>query len=310
MEEKLISVIVPVYNVEDYIEKCIRSILNQTYTYFELLIINDGSKDNSFSLAKSFRDRRIRVFDQENMGLSAARNKGLENAKGEYITFIDADDYVSNRYLELLLKGILEYHTRMSVCEFKRVYENDIVEVKKEVQNPDYLKISQDVIFNHMFTSGAVKFVTSWGTLYHRSLWEHLRFPEGRIHEDEFVFHRLYYQADYVVLVKEELYYYLQRKNSLVRRGGRFIPNGDRVFALLDRLHFFEEFNIEPITKVRAALLNELIYFLKLKCESLNCDLYLSEFKKLNQKEIPIRSKLKFNGYYILFMIRKKLCIV
>lgn len=101
------TVIVPVYNAEEYLDRCIESILNQTFTNYELLLVNDGSKDNSLQILRKFEkiDKRITVFTQENQGVSVARNQGIENAKGEYICFIDSDDWVENDYLENLYKN-------------------------------------------------------------------------------------------------------------------------------------------------------------------------------------------------------------
>ena len=123
----MISVIVPVYNVEKYIERCVESVLAQTHKEFELILVDDGSTDLSGEICEKLKtkDNRIRVFHQENKGLSAARNKGLIEAAGEYITYIDSDDYVDAFYLEVLHQNAVQYHADISVCGYQRVWENN-----------------------------------------------------------------------------------------------------------------------------------------------------------------------------------------
>ncbi len=116
-DQNLISVIVPVYNVEDYLEECINSILSQTYTNLEILIVDDGSMDNSLAIIQEFsqRDSRITIFTKENGGLSSARNRAIDEAKGEYLTFIDSDDYIEENYIEYLMKSLIDNEADISI---------------------------------------------------------------------------------------------------------------------------------------------------------------------------------------------------
>lgn len=126
-DDLLISVIIPVYNAEKYLEQCLNSIKNQTYKNFEVIIVNDGSKDNTDSICKKFAqsDSRFRYFSKENGGVSSARNFGLDNANGHYITFIDGDDWVEHNHLEILIKSITENNSDIAICSYKE-FDNNI----------------------------------------------------------------------------------------------------------------------------------------------------------------------------------------
>ncbi len=135
MNKPLISIIVPVFNSEKYISRCINSILEQTYGNFELIIINDGSKDKSLKICEEYqkKDRRIKVFNQENKGQAFARNVGLDNAKGEYISFIDSDDYVHSRFLEYLYNALISSDSDISMCYHKKHFLDQMFYVKKNI---------------------------------------------------------------------------------------------------------------------------------------------------------------------------------
>ena len=144
----LISIIVPVYNVEKYLNRCIESIVAQTYTNLEIILVNDGSPDNSAQICESWRekDNRITILHKENGGLSDARNKGLEVANGEYVSFIDSDDFVHSLYIEALYTMCKNTNTKIAVCNFRRFEKDDIKE-------NDRLKIDIKVINTKVLTS-------------------------------------------------------------------------------------------------------------------------------------------------------------
>ena len=127
MDEKLISVIVPVYNVERYLRQCIESITNQSYKNLQIILIDDGSKDNSGKICDEYaeKDKRVEVIHKENTGVSAARNTGLDNAKGEWITFVDADDWVEKNFCEILIKKATENESDCIACGYNKVYCNN-----------------------------------------------------------------------------------------------------------------------------------------------------------------------------------------
>ena len=149
-ENPLVTIVVPMYNVEKYIEKCINSLLNQTYQNIEIIIINDGTKDNSLAIAerKAKEDRRIKIISQPNQGLSAARNTGIDNASGDYICFVDSDDFIHTDYVKLLLECILENDVDISVCNFFYIDEQGNTWKRKEKEK------DRKIFFFYIYTTG------------------------------------------------------------------------------------------------------------------------------------------------------------
>lgn len=223
MDQSLISVIVPVYNVKPYLARCLDSLLKQTHTNFELLLVNDGSKDGSAFILEEYakKDSRIRVIHQENMGVSAARNRAIDEAKGSYITFIDSDDFVEDFYLEHLYQAavssdsdiaatnfssfneerqsFLFYHTKESY--FQKVYSvQEWMDLEGDMKNNMHLA----------FTFSPLK-------LFKRELFGDIRYPVGRLREDDATIYKLYLKANQIHFTNEGSYYYSQRAEGLSR---------------------------------------------------------------------------------------------
>ena len=240
MTEETISVIVPVYNVEAYLEKCVRSVLAQSCGDFELLLIDDGSKDGSGAVCDRLaaEDERIRVIHQENRGLAAARNRGLGEAKGGYIIFLDSDDYWDGGVLEALRDGLKAAGAGIALFPLLYVDEEGKALPSPEMPKPD--RYTRDEILHLLCHDGSVQLVTAVNRLSEKRLWKTLRFPEGRYHEDEFTAHRLFAACPEFVLLERPYYYYVQRGGSITRTDSpeRFL---DRVDAFLDRAVFLEE---------------------------------------------------------------------
>ena len=212
MEEK-ISVIVPVYNVEAYLERCVESILKQTYTNFELLLINDGSTDQSGELCDqlALRDQRIRVIHKENGGLSDARNRGIDEASSDLIGFIDSDDYIDEDMYETLYSHLRKSNADLSMCGhydvFHQIPEKQVSEIKTwELSSEEAIK---------MVMEAKILSVTAVNKLYKKELFNHLRFEVGKIAEDAFIMIRLLDQCQKVVATNEKKYYYVHRENSI-----------------------------------------------------------------------------------------------
>lgn len=213
----MISVIVPVYNVEKYLSKCIKSIREQTYTDFELILVDDGSPDNCGKMCDEYaqKDDRITVIHKENGGLSSARNAGLEYAfkgKSEYVTFIDSDDRIHPRFFELMLKSIYESNVKISVCNFERT--EDILSfdfppcenVSGELVTPEELLINHTWNYNY-----------AWGKIYKKSLFLDVRFPEGKNFEDVFTTYKTLYKCESLVFLNEPLYCYFKNEEGITR---------------------------------------------------------------------------------------------
>ncbi len=214
----LISVIIPIYKVEYYIHKCIDSVLNQSYKNLEIILVDKGPPDRCGGICDEYAmvDNRIKVIHKENGGLSDARNVGIESATGSYITLIDGDDWIHNKYIEKLYKLIKIKNADIAVCNFIKTYTENVPQVEDEIiicefSNIEALKQLTDKYY--------IQMVVAWGKLYKKELFEHIRYPLGKTHEDEFTTHKLLFKASKIVFTTEPLLYYRQRKDSIM--GGR-----------------------------------------------------------------------------------------
>ena len=209
-----VSIIIPVYNVKEYLRRCFESILDQTFSAYEVIVVDDGSTDGGGLLCDELgaRDARVRVFHQENGGLSAARNAGLARARGEYIAFLDSDDYVMPNFLERLLKTAETQNADIVMCQYQILLPNGKILFKHPGRNqvlsaPQAIRrLYRDVSVHHF----------AWNKLYKRALFFEAGFSfPSMIFEDIASVHELFHQADKVVFIQDILYNYCQRKNSL-----------------------------------------------------------------------------------------------
>lgn len=234
-----ISIIVPVYKVEKYLKRCVDSILKQTYPYFELILVDDGSPDTCPAMCDEFaeQDNRIIVIHKNNGGLSDARNAGLNIATGEYIGFVDSDDYIAPQMYEVLLKRLLNDSADMAICNYARVDESC-----KKIENTMFLQPAQNKCFeqnefiNELLQPYGGYFVVAWNKLYKKEIFDTLRFPFGKQHEDEFVIHHVIAKSKKITCVEDELYFYLQREGSIMAQkfNVKFMDYGE---ALIDRYY-------------------------------------------------------------------------
>ena len=213
-----VSVIVPVYRVEAYLEKCVLSILGQDMADFELILVDDGSPDACGEMCDRFaaQDSRVRCIHKENGGLSDARNAGIDAARGEYLSFVDADDYVEPTYLSYLL-SLIQAVPGCKVCQ-----ANHFVE-RNGKRSPVYPE-EETTVFSVHDAFEAVLYhdrvdVSAWGKLYHRSVFDTLRFPKGRLYEDTYVFGDVLGATPSYVYGGRPQYHYVQRESSIVNQG-------------------------------------------------------------------------------------------
>lgn len=204
----MISVIVPIYNVEAYLKQCIDSIITQTYTDLEIILIDDGSTDNSGEIADSYSDKRIKVFHTSNHGLSAARNIGIDNAHGEYLFFVDSDDWLEEDILESALNKMCE----SDILCIGVINESDLKSVFSPIEPCVYYGgEALDALLNDKILN------VVWNKLYRKECFSNLRFPEGRICEDMATTYKLLRNASSVKLIDEYGYHYRIRRGSLSR---------------------------------------------------------------------------------------------
>ena len=236
-----ISIIVPVYKVEQYLPKCINSILKQTYQDIELILVDDGSPDNCGNLCDDYakKDSRVCVIHKENGGLSSARNAGLEIVSGAYIMFVDSDDYIALDMVETLYQRMLQDDSDMVVCGKQRVDEQGRLLSGGEgghAQNGTY---TAEEFYPLLFSCS----VEAWGKLYKRTAFDDIRFPVGKLHEDVFVTYKTVEKCTKISVLEEKLYYYLQRDNSIIHacyHKGRL----DEAEAFLNAQKFLLERNL------------------------------------------------------------------
>ena len=255
MERIAVSVIVPIYNTRPFLEECVRSILNQQFSEpFEVLLVDDGATDGCDVLCDELaaQDRRIRVFHQENQGLSGARNTGIDAARGRYYAFVDADDVVHPGYLQALYDACETHDAYMAICAVEDVNEDGSSQDPPEYTLPAEtgVFVGKDLL-NRFYAPNGTYYTVAWNKLYRAEVWKLLHYPEGRLHEDDFVAHRLFWRCDKVVCLDAPLYNYRLRKGSICRtemKPGAF----DAVDGLADRYRFLVE-NSAPRDTVDAA---------------------------------------------------------
>lgn len=298
-DRPLISVIIPVYNAEKYLNRCVDSILNQSYENLEIILVNDGSTDLSFSICNDYLkvDKRIKLINKINQGAAQARNTGLDFAKGEYITFVDSDDLISREAIEKLYIGATENNCDIAVCGFCTCYENQKIDFSEKNKN-----IKHDVFYgndtlNLFGWANQVSANSIWAKLYKAELFEEIRFPEFRTAEDLFVAFKLYHKANKMFVTNERMYYYICRQGSLMH--GEKLNTNDTV-SVCDKLIAYCDSNVTDEVQKRKMI--DLL--LKIKADTILEDYYYSVKRKIRGSELKyikelyykIRPQLKDEG--------------
>lgn len=236
----LISIVVPIYNVEKYLEKCLNSILEQTYGEFELILVDDGSTDCSGEIADKYalKDERIIVFHKENEGLAATRNYGIEKAKGEYICFIDSDDWIENTYLEYLSNLAKEYLADVVICDF---IKNDGTGVITQPSKEEIVEETGYEAIANIYTQNYLRYVVAWNKLYRRSIFDNVKYMSGIIHEDEAICGDIYCACSKVIRTNYIFYNYRVNNNTSIMSSEYSLKRLDILKALENRMSLFEK---------------------------------------------------------------------
>lgn len=213
MEYQLVSVIVPVYNREKEIDRCVTSVLNQTYPNLELILVDDGSADSSLAICKSYSDsdKRVRVFHQENSGVSSARNLGIQNAKGEYLTFVDSDDYIAPDYVEKLYLVLVNNSCNVSMCNYSVVNEKN--EEKKITMCDDGVMSSKELMEDVLYGRDEAAFC--WGKMWKKDFITKLFRKYAYCEDTLFFAENLSSKIERIATVKKSLYFYVKHENSV-----------------------------------------------------------------------------------------------
>lgn len=283
MDNCLISIIVPVYNVSKYLEKCVQSLIVQEYKNIEIILVDDGSTDGSGELCDVLakEDERIKVIHKQNGGLSSARNAGIKFCSGDYIGFVDSDDYIEPQMYSKLMCALKKNNADMVLCGFKCVDENG--EVLEKIDGVRTELLSQEDMFDRIDTKNQKYwcYVIAWNKLYSRAIFDNVLFPEGRIHEDEFIIHHIISNCNLIVSLEDELYYYVQRKGSITATTFN-AKRLDEVDAFLDRYFFYKNRKCNKRAKTVLRALYNILY-------NFYADKNAQEYRSLiNEKSIVI----------------------
>ena len=306
---ELITVIINVYNRENLISKCLESVINQTYKNLEILIVNDGSTDNTLKICESFKDERIRIITTENMGLSMSRNIGIDNAKGEYLYFVDSDDIIEKDVIDYLYHLCKKYDVKLSTCKPLTIYNYNFKKksIKEKVEIIDSYEMLKRVLIVKESAG------TTWNKLYKKDLFDNIRF-ENRIINDIVVTYKLVLKAQKIVYSNQQKYYYLRHKKAItIVENINYKRAIDLYKASFERYNYIK--NIYPnflendigmirnIIKVHLFENKEIEKFLKeQKARKL--------FKELFSFKILVSNiNLKLKMAIILFYISPKICI-
>ncbi len=271
-----ISIIVPVYQVEPYLRRCVDSILNQTFSDFELILVDDGSPDNCGAICDEYAqmDNRVVVIHQENGGLSAARNAGIDwafaNSDSQWLAFVDSDDWVHKDYLHIMYNAAVSKKADICQCAYQKVWD-------QHVEDEIVLDRTQSSIvtgFEAQYRRHGID-VYIWNKLYKKKIWSAIRFPVGVLYEDTFTTYQLTYAANLIVKTQSRLYYYYQSENSITR-------NNNSAQEAFNKRYLYIFYNFQ------ALISRQRFYMVRghldlAKAESIRTESYLSE--ELKRKE-------------------------
>ncbi|NFG60722.1 glycosyltransferase [Clostridium sp. CMCC3677] len=243
---KLVSVIVPIYKVEKYLIRCVESIQKQTYKNLEIILVDDGSPDSCGKMCDELaeKDKRIKVIHKVNGGLSDARNVGIEVAKGEYLVFVDSDDWLDLDMIELLYNLCEQRDAEIAECSYRNLYMDGIIEETRctaEIIEADSLLALEGMLDWKYFKPVA------WNKLYKKSVFKDVRYPKGKIHEDEFTTYKYIYNANKIVYVDVSKYNYDRRRVDSITGEDFREANLYASLAFRERLDFFKEHNIKSL---------------------------------------------------------------
>lgn len=214
----LISVVVPIYNVEKYLERCIESIRCQTYSNLEIILVDDGSPDNCGNICDDYeeKDNRIKVIHKMNGGLSDARNVGIKMVKGEYLTCIDSDDFVSPYFIENLWKAIEEFKCDIATSWFIEYYEGNNIPKSQKLELKDVQILNRENFYEKLLYQNGVE-VSAWGKLYRSELFRGIEYPIGKLYEDIPTTYLLIEKVSKIAVIPNIDYYYFQRQTSIAQ---------------------------------------------------------------------------------------------
>lgn len=304
MSLPLISIVIPVYCVEEYLEKCVSSVVSQTFTNIEVILVDDGSPDNCGNICDELakQDSRIRVVHKENGGISSARNAGIDIARGKYLGFVDSDDWVDPDMYQTLYENAEKHNVDIAICERRLIYPGKIEKSSKSKCTERIL--SQSDIFKILFSTNDTIYAFVWNKLFRKELFDNTRFPVGQTYEDVYIISELLLKCNKAWITDKEMYNYLQRAESITGKG---YTKGDIncIIAAERNYKLINEQYPEYVDNVRAYVCKW--YFLIVEGIALSG-------LKVNEEEVQIIRKLKREVPFIVgsnsFTVKKKLLAI
>lgn len=242
MSNELVSVILPIYNVELYLKKCIEAVIRQSYKNLEIILVDDGSTDRSPYICDEYAkmDSRIKVIHKENGGLSDARNVGIQASSGVYIAFVDSDDLIARSFIEELYECCKKSNSMIAVCAYTKFLDEEEISVFNNHNNVQI--ISGRELIKQIYLGQAGKFgFVAWNKLYRRDLFDSIQYPFGRIYEDTFTTYKLFLNANQIALLNKSLYFYRMRPESIMSARVSLKKIKDGVDADASVVKYFQE---------------------------------------------------------------------
>lgn len=298
--QPLVSVIVPIYNVEKYLKRCVESILKQEYKNIEIILVDDGSPDNCGNICDEYEksDGRIKVIHKQNGGLSDARNTGIKFSNGDYYTFVDSDDYIAPYMIKDMVALAESQNIKLVQCEFARgMMENYVFSSKN-----DFVIIDAKMAFETRETKICV-----CGKLFHKNLIDETDFEVGKINEDEFFTYKKIYESKKIILLREKGYYYYQQSESIMHKKQKKLRL-DIIEAYDERIKYFENKSEKRLVEIsiKEKCIREILLYARARgCEDetskrlLLLDLYRREYPLIRHKKFNVKESLLLEVYYL-----------
>lgn len=247
----LISVIVPVYKAEKYLDRCLKSITQQSYQNIEVILVDDGSPDRCPQICDEWaeRDSRINVIHQKNSGVSVARNTGVFYTTGSYIMMVDSDDYLYEGMIEALYQALISCNADLAICDFEKG-TSDAFDFPFDV-NKKYEVIGAETALNRIYVNSdyALQYIAPWGKLYKAELFAGIKYPEKKIFEDIYITHQILCRCQKIVILPQKLIYYYQHPHSIMNEKFH-VGKLDYLEALKMRISFFEEHDLSELASI------------------------------------------------------------
>lgn len=290
MVNKKISIIVPIYNTEEYLEKCINSLINQKYKSIEIILVNDGSTDGSLKICNFYqkKDPRIVVISKKHTGVSDTRNVGIQQATGDYIGFVDSDDYVDPDMFYHLIIGLQKYHAQIAMCDLEETENQTNEKINKNV---DYIEMtSKQALQELLYDKNIGNYLVV--KLFSKKVFSGIKFPVGRLYEDIAVAYKLFLKATKIVYIPLPMYHYFQRKESIVNHITRKSIE-DYLKALFERYYNLKDsstdLNLYNVYSIVNVVIKMSVWAIRIKDYELYDDTIQEYFNKMKEELVLVK---------------------